>query len=185
MSKFLKSFVIGTATGIATAYFLSSDKGKAIKARAEKAFEAYKENPDDYHQMAKEKGSEYSNLAKDTFTTYKNKFENGELTPEQVLESVKETTNQFLKKASQYFAEQASESSSKEDVTVSEEDVIIDYTDIENNLSTAEPVKTIPNIEELDKQKVNDLEGSTLRTAASEGPISSESFSEIHKSSEL
>ncbi|VTS17761.1 gas vesicle protein [Streptococcus pseudoporcinus] len=185
MSKFLKSLVIGTATGVVTAYFLSSEKGKALKARAEKAFEAYKENPDDYHQMVKEKGSEYSSLAKDTFNTYKHKFENGELTPEQVLETVKETTNQFIQKASQYFAEQASESSSEADVTLSEEDVIINYADIENHLSATESVKTTAVDEDLDKKKTSDLEGSTLGTVDIEGPMSSESYSETHKSSEL
>lgn len=128
MGKLLKSLVIGTATGLATAYFLSSEKGKEIKARAEKAFEAYKENPEEYHQMAKDKGQEYSHLAKETFYDYKQKFENGDITPEQVFETVKEKTNQFVKQASQTFADK-SENTSETEVNLSEEDIIFDYTD--------------------------------------------------------
>ncbi|AEF24831.1 exported protein [Streptococcus parauberis KCTC 11537] len=90
MSNLLKSLVIGTATGLATAYFLSTEKGKEIKSRAEQAYDAYKENPEEYHQMAKEKGTEYTNLAKETFNDYKHKFETGEITPEQVMEAVKQ-----------------------------------------------------------------------------------------------
>lgn len=134
MSNLLKSLVIGTATGLATAYFLSTEKGKEIKSRAEQAYDAYKENPEVYHQMAKEKGTEYTNLAKETFNDYKHKFETGEITPEQVMEAVKQKTNQFVNKTSQQFTEEKDmtddQTMTTEDVVLNEEDVIIDYSDI-------------------------------------------------------
>ena len=131
MSNLLKSLVIGTATGLATAYFLSTEKGKEVKSRAEQAYNAYKENPEEYRQMAKEKGTEYSNLAKETFNDYKHKFETGEITPEQVMEVVKEKTSQFVNKTSQQFTDEDNMSNeqtvSSDDVVLAEEDVIIDY----------------------------------------------------------
>lgn len=134
MSNLLKSLVIGTATGLATAYFLSTEKGKEVKSRAEQAYNAYKENPEEYRQMAKEKGTEYSNLAKETFNDYKHKFETGEITPEQVMEVVKEKTSQFVNKTSQQFTDEDNMSNeqtvSSDDVVLAEKDVIIDYTDI-------------------------------------------------------
>lgn len=85
MSKFFKTLVVGAASGAAAAYFLSTEKGKALKNRAEKAYQAYKENPDDYHQLAKEKGSEYSHLARETFYDVKDKLATGEVTKRRFL----------------------------------------------------------------------------------------------------
>ncbi|KHD46056.1 YtxH domain-containing protein [Streptococcus hongkongensis] len=138
MSKFLKSLVIGTATGLATAYFLTTEKGKEVKGRAEKAYNAYKENPEEYHQMAKEKGTEYSNLAKERFNDYKHKFETGEITPEQVIEVVKEKTNQFVNKASKSFSEgfetRPDNMDGSDEVVLTEDDIIIDYSAITEDI---------------------------------------------------
>ncbi|WP_159564263.1 YtxH domain-containing protein [Streptococcus halichoeri] len=143
MGKFFKSVIIGTATGIATAYFLTTKKGKVVKERVEQAFEDYKANPDHYHKMAKDKSYEYSNLAKDTFTSYKNKFESGELTPEQVVDTVKEKANAFVQKASQQFTEQTNQAknSGQASETVNEDDIIIDYSDIEEPVPTSSSAK--------------------------------------------
>ncbi|MGT2933337.1 YtxH domain-containing protein [Streptococcus catagoni] len=137
MKNFFRSLIIGTATGVATAYFLNTEKGKKVKAKVEKAYEAYKENPEEYHQMAKDKGYEYSNLAKDTFYDYKHKFETGELTPEQVFETVKEKANQFVQKAGQAFTEnEASDTSDSDvDINLTEDDIIIDYTELKSGQS--------------------------------------------------
>ena len=53
MSKLLKNVIIGVASGAAAAYFLSTEKGKKFQKKAAKAYEAYKENPAEYHQKAK------------------------------------------------------------------------------------------------------------------------------------
>lgn len=177
MSKFLKSLVIGTATGLATAYFLGTEKGKELKARAEKAYEAYKENPEEYHQMAKDKSNEYSHLAKDTFNSYKQKFETGEITPEQVFETVKEKTSQFVQKTSQQFAEEPEDDyTESSDVNLSEEDVIIDYEAIQEAGENSEMTETIPVITELDPETSSDLGEDGLQAAQT--PEFSEDHSE-------
>ena len=139
MNKFFKTIIVGAASGFAAAYFLSTEKGKEIKKRAEKAFEAYKENPEEYHQKAKEKTVEYTNLATDTFHDYKEKFESGELTKEDIFETVKEKTNQAVDFASDVVSEVKSKFSEvaeevkdtaenvAEDVAAEVDDIIIDY----------------------------------------------------------
>lgn len=168
MSKFLKSLVVGTATGLATAYFLTSEKGKEVSARLEKAMEAYKENPEEYRKMAKEKSQEYGDLAKNTFNDYKNKFESGEIKPEQVFETVKEKTNQFVQKAGKTFNESNSTSDVSEemtetaDVNATEEDIIIDYDEIK------------PEGNEFDNQVEDDV--LKTQTESSEDPFLSNEF---------
>ena len=90
MSKLLKNVIIGVASGAAAAYFLSTEKGKEFQKKAAKAYEAYKENPAEYHQKAKDKATEYTDLAVDTFNDYRQKFESGELTTDEFLDTVKE-----------------------------------------------------------------------------------------------
>ncbi|WNZ92396.1 YtxH domain-containing protein [Streptococcus iniae] len=152
MGNFFKSLVIGTATGVATAYFLSTEQGKKVKTRVEKAIEAYKENPDDYHQMAKEKGQEYTHLAKETFNDYKQKFESGELTKDQVFDMVKEKTSDFVHK----FSELATDLAEEDDTVVeNDDDIIIDITKKEETLEEDDVLATdsvevlIPEDEEI------------------------------------
>ena len=71
MSKLLRNVIIGVASGAAAAYFLSTEKGKELQKKASKAYQAYKENPSEYHQKAKDKATEYTDLAVDTFNDYK------------------------------------------------------------------------------------------------------------------
>ncbi|ASB97155.1 YtxH domain-containing protein [Streptococcus equi] len=125
MSNFFKTLVIGVASGAATAYFLSTEKGKVLKARAQRAYEAYRQNPEEYHQMAKEKGSEYSQLARHTFNDLKTRFESGDMTTDQVFDFIKEKTSQFVHQAK----EAASEHDKADDVIIDldEEDIIINY----------------------------------------------------------
>jgi len=137
MNKFVKNLIVGAASGAAAAYFLTTEKGKEFKQRAENAYKAYKENPDEYHQMAKEKANEYSTLAKDTFNDYKEKFESGELTKEDVLSAVKEKSDEVVDFASDLVSQVSSKFSDVKDKVVDDEvkeeapandDIIIDYT---------------------------------------------------------
>lgn len=109
MNKFLKTLIVGAASGAAAAYFLTTEKGKELQKKANKAYEAYKENPDDYHQKAKDKATEYTNFAVDTFNDYKHKFESGELTKDDVVNAVKEKGQA----AAEYASEKVSEVASK------------------------------------------------------------------------
>ncbi|SDI64591.1 YtxH domain-containing protein [Streptococcus equinus] len=136
MSKLLRNVIIGVASGAAAAYFLSTEKGKELQKKATKAYQAYKENPSEYHQKAKDKATEYTDLAVDTFNDYKEKFESGELTTDEFLEVVKEKGQA----AADYATEKVSELTSKVSEAVDEaddvkeetkaevDDIIIDYT---------------------------------------------------------
>ena len=141
MSKLLKNVIISVASGAAAAYFLSTEKGKKLQKKATQAYEAYKENPADYHQKAKDKATEYTDLAVDTFNDYRQKFESGELTTDEFLETVKEKG----KSMADFTSEKVSELTSKVSNTVKEaedvkdetkaevDDIIIDYTPKEDS----------------------------------------------------
>lgn len=136
MSKLLKNVIIGVASGAAAAYFLSTEQGKKLQKKAAKAYEAYKENPAEYHQKAKDKATEYTDLAVDTFNDYRQKFESGELTTDEFLDTVKGKG----KAAADFASEKVSEFTSKVSEAVDEaedvkeetkaevDDIIIDYT---------------------------------------------------------
>ncbi|MDV5973744.1 hypothetical protein FMV2238Y02_09580 [Streptococcus canis] len=139
MSKLFRTLIVGAASGAAAAYFLSTEKGKALKNRAEKAYQAYKENPDDYHQFAKEKGSEYSHLARDTFYDVKDKLVTGELTKEEILGLLKDKTTAFVQKTKETLADiDAKENPDDVIIDLNEEDIIIDYTELNDQASEAE-----------------------------------------------
>ncbi|EHJ56581.1 hypothetical protein HMPREF9318_00823 [Streptococcus urinalis FB127-CNA-2] len=101
MSKLLKSVIVGAASGAAAAYFMTTEKGQELQAKAKAAYEAYKENPEEYHQIAKVKTTEYKDLAVDTFKDYKSKFDNGELTKEDILNKVSQTADQVTRFATE------------------------------------------------------------------------------------
>lgn len=132
MSKLLRNVIIGVASGAAAAYFLSTEKGKELQKKATNAYQAYKENPSEYHQKAKDKATEYTDLAVDTFNDYKEKFESGELTTDEFLEVVKEKGQAAADFASEKVSEFTSKVSEADDVkeeTKAEvDDIIIDYT---------------------------------------------------------
>ncbi|MCR5492511.1 MAG: YtxH domain-containing protein [Streptococcus sp.] len=136
MSKLLRNVIIGVASGAAAAYFLSTEKGKELQKKATKAYQAYKENPSEYHQKAKDKATEYTDLAVDTFNDYKEKFESGELTADEFLEVVKEKGQAAADFASEKVSEFTSKVSEavdeandvKEETKAEVDDIIIDYT---------------------------------------------------------
>ncbi|WP_423214007.1 YtxH domain-containing protein [Streptococcus equinus] len=136
MSKLLRNVIIGVASGAAAAYFLSTEKGKELQKKATKAYQAYKENPCEYHQKAKDKATEYTDLAVDTFNDYKEKFESGELTTDEFLEVVKEKGQAAADFASEKVSEFTSKVSEavdeaddvKEETKAEVDDIIIDYT---------------------------------------------------------
>lgn len=157
MSKFLKTLIIGAASGAAAAYFLSTEKGKEFQKKAERAYEAYKENPEDYHQKAKEKATEYTNLAVDTFNDYKHKFETGEMTTDEFLHVIKEKGQAAAEYASEKVSEVASKVSEvvedvhekKENPTKAEvDDIVIDYSEDKEVDLVEEPEEVSENEEE-------------------------------------
>lgn len=132
MGKFLKTVILGAASGAAAAYFLGTEKGKEVVAKAKDRFEDYKEHPDAYHDLAKEKVTEYTNLATDTFSEYKEKWQSGEFNAENLSQAFKETVEQVKEKVndvSQTVKDKESEiivDIPEEEVV--KEDIIIDMT---------------------------------------------------------
>ncbi|GEB10749.1 gas vesicle protein [Streptococcus equinus] len=149
MSKLLRNVIIGVASGAAAAYFLSTEKGKELQKKATNAYQAYKENPSEYHQKAKDKATEYTDLAVDTFNDYKEKFESGELTTDEFLEVVKEKGQAAADFASEKVSEFTSKVSEvvdeaddvKEETKAEVDDIIIDYTP-KDEAPTSENEKT-------------------------------------------
>lgn len=153
MSKLLRNVIIGVASGAAAAYFLSTEKGKELQKKATNAYQAYKENPSEYHQKAKDKATEYTDLAVDTFNDYKEKFESGELTTDEFLEVVKEKgqaaadfasekVSEFTSKVSEAVDEAVDEADDvKEETKAEVADIIIDYTP-KDETPTSENEKT-------------------------------------------
>ncbi|EHJ52936.1 YtxH domain-containing protein [Streptococcus macacae] len=138
---FLKTVIIGAASGAAAAYFLSTEEGKRFQEKVEKTIKGYKESPEEYHQYFAQKASEYKDAAADTLNTYKEKFESGELGKEDVISAVKEKANQAGDVANQAFSgvkdrfTQARSHSKNEgskkllisDEQVSSDDIVIEY----------------------------------------------------------
>ncbi len=147
MSKLLKNVIIGVASGAAAAYFLSTEQGKKLQKKAAKAYEAYKENPAEYHQKAKDKATEYTDLAVDTFNDYRQKFESGELTTDEFLDTVKEkgkAAADFASEKVSEFTAKVSEAvdeaeDAKEETKAEVDDIIIDYTQDEEAPTAKKP----------------------------------------------
>ena len=76
MSKFLNTLVIGAASGAAAAYFFTTEKGKAVKARIDGDITA-----DDLTKAVQEKTAQVAEIAKDSFELIKEKT--AQVTPEQ------------------------------------------------------------------------------------------------------
>ena len=105
MSKFLNTLIIGAASGAAAAYFFTTEKGKAVKARIDEEIASFKEDPKAYQNQVVEKASDYKDLAVDTFQDYKTKFENGDITATDLTKAVQEKTAQVTPEQANVKAE--------------------------------------------------------------------------------
>ena len=95
MGKF-SSIVLGAASGAAAAIFLSSEKGKEVRARVSNFIKEVQENPDEFKEQVCHSATGLKNQTVDTVTQVRDKVNNGEITKESVLTSVKETTKEML-----------------------------------------------------------------------------------------
>ena len=77
MSKFLNTLIIGAASGAAAAYFFTTEKGKAVKARIDEEIASFKEDPKAYQNQVEEKLSYKKELAHNTNQDKKTKYKNG------------------------------------------------------------------------------------------------------------
>ena len=133
MSKFLNTLVIGAASGAAAAYFFTTEKGKAVKARIDEEIASFKEDPKAYQNQVVEKANDYKDLAVDTFQDYKTKFENGDITADdltkavQVAEFAKDSFELIKEKTAQVTPEQADVEAKTQAMV---DDIVIDIKDI-------------------------------------------------------
>ena len=95
MGKF-SSIVLGAASGAAVAIFLSSEKGKEVRARVSNFIKEVQENPEEFKEQVCHSATDLKNQTVDTVTQVKDKVNNGEITKESILTSVKETTKEML-----------------------------------------------------------------------------------------
>ena len=95
MGKF-SSIVLGAASGAVAAIFLSSEKGKEVRARVSNFIKEVQENPDEFKEQVCHSATGLKNQTVDTVTQVRDKVNNGEITKESILTSVKETTKEML-----------------------------------------------------------------------------------------
>ena len=125
MSKFLNTLIIGAASGAAAAYFFTTEKGKAVKARIDEEIASFKEDPKAYQNQVVEKASDYKELAVDTFQDYKTKFENGDITVDDLTKAVQEKTAQVTPEQADVEAE----------TKAIVDDIVIDIKDISEEVA--------------------------------------------------
>ena len=93
----LSSILLGTASGVAVALFLTSEKGKRVTSQAQDFIEDLKEDPEYAKEQALEKLTEVKDQTKEFVLKTKGQVESGEITLDTVLEKAK------------YHAQQATE----------------------------------------------------------------------------
>lgn len=93
----LSSILLGTASGVAVALFLTSEKGKRVTNQAQDFIEDLKEDPEYAKEQALEKLTEVKDQTKEFVLKTKEQVESGEITLDTVLEKAK------------YHAQQATE----------------------------------------------------------------------------
>lgn len=95
MGKF-SSLLLGAVSGAAAAYFLTSKKGKEFTGKVQEFVSDYREDPDKTHEAVVQSVKGFSDQAVKAINETKEKVENGEITAETVLESVKDTTKSVV-----------------------------------------------------------------------------------------
>lgn len=124
-SKFVTTVLLGVAGGAAAAVFLASKSGQVIKEKVTNYLKDYQEDPEAKQAEWADKANELKSQAVDKYTDVRQKFETGELTPEDIVETVKGKATELKDRVTQedFFAslkEQASKL--KEEVVVLEEE---------------------------------------------------------------
>lgn len=130
MAKFGKSVLIGATIGVAAAYFLNTRKGKEVKDKANEFITDYKDNTEEYNQLALAKANSYKDMAVEAFNDYKSKYENGDLTVDDLVEQVKEKATLVKDVAVNTLNQVTSDTDVKEKVvksTAEVDDIVINY----------------------------------------------------------
>ena len=123
----ISSLLLGAVSGAAAAYFLTSKKGKEITEKVQDFVVDYREDPDKTHEAVVQSGKDFSDQAVKAINQTKEKVENGEITAETVLESVKDTTKSVVDYSQDKFQE-IKEKFEKEEEILEEEisDIVVE-----------------------------------------------------------
>lgn len=123
----ISSLLLGAVSGAAAAYFLTSKKGKEITEKVQDFVVDYREDPDKTHEAVVQSVKDFSDHAVKAINQTKEKVENGEITAETVLESVKDTTKSVVDYSQDKFQE-IKEKFEKEEEILEEEisDIVVE-----------------------------------------------------------
>ena len=123
----ISSLLLGAVSGAAAAYFLTSKKGKEITEKVQDFVVDYREDPDKTHEEVVQSVKDFSDQAVKAINQTKEKVENGEITAETVLESVKDTTKSVVDYSQDKFQE-IKEKFEKEEEILEEEisDIVVE-----------------------------------------------------------
>lgn len=123
----ISSLLLGAVSGAAAAYFLTSKKGKEITEKVQDFVVDYREDPDKTHEAVVQSVKDFSDQAVKVINQTKEKVENGEITAETVLESVKDTTKSVVDYSQDKFQE-IKEKFEKEEEILEEEisDIVVE-----------------------------------------------------------
>lgn len=123
----ISSLLLGAVSGAAAAYFLTSKKGKEITEKVQDFVVDYREDPDKTHEAVVQSVKDFSDQAVKAINQIKEKVENGEITAETVLESVKDTTKSVVDYSQDKFQE-IKEKFEKEEEILEEEisDIVVE-----------------------------------------------------------
>ncbi len=123
----ISSLLLGVVSGAAAAYFLTSKKGKEITEKVQNFVVDYREDPDKTHEAVVQSVKDFSDQAVKAINQTKEKVENGEITAETVLESVKDTTKSVVDYSQDKFQE-IKEKFEKEEEILEEEisDIVVE-----------------------------------------------------------
>ena len=123
----ISSLLLGAVSGAAAAYFLTSKKGKEITEKVQDFVVDYREDPDKTHEAVVQSVKDFSDQAVKAINQTKEKVENGGITAETVLESVKDTTKSVVDYSQDKFQE-IKEKFEKEEEILEEEisDIVVE-----------------------------------------------------------
>ena len=123
----ISSLLLGAVSGAAVAYVLTSKKGKEITEKVQDFVVDYREDRDKTHEAVVQSVKDFSDQAVKAINQTKEKVENGEITAETVLESVKDTTKSVVDYSQDKFQE-IKEKFEKEEEILEEEisDIVVE-----------------------------------------------------------
>ena len=144
----ISSLLLGAVSGAAAAYFINSKKVKEITEKVQDFVVDYREDPDKTHEAVVQSVKDFSDQAVKAINQTKEKVENGEITAETVLESVKDTTKSVVDYSQDKFQE-IKEKFEKEEEILEEEisDIVVE----EGEKAPSEEIIIDLETEELEK----------------------------------